>query len=217
MIDEKSLEQTMAGIKTEIKELFLRMPTIDSKRLNYLHKYFQGEQILSSFAESTRESLSYLNQFEALFLKLMSYVILVKEKGHKDPYFQELLLRYKIIEQQLIKVVSLREKQIKIAYALPLASGMRLKYLRWRLQSLLNKEKNAVQLISGAYHHNQQKVAAIKELLDKEETKLKVAIGVAGAAWLVPLAGTALFAVILVVYDWANQYSENYQRLVAVI
>ncbi|MBI4981315.1 hypothetical protein HZC30_07230 [Candidatus Woesearchaeota archaeon] len=213
MINKEELEKNIGGIKEEIKELFLRLSKIESNRLNYFH---QGEQALSSFAESTQESISVLNQFEALFLRLMGYVILVKEKGHKDPFFQELLMRNKIIERQLIKVVSLREKQIKIAYALPLASGIKLKYLRWRLQSLLGKERNAVQLIRGAYHHNQEKVAAIKKMLDDEETKHKIALGVAGAAWLVPVAGTALFGVILIVYDWANQFSDNYTRLTNV-
>ena len=98
MIDKLELEKNLAGIKAEIEEIFLRLSKADSQRLSHVHRYFSDGQELFSFAESTQESVSLLNQFEALFLRLMGYVILVKERRHKDPYFQELLLRNKIIE-----------------------------------------------------------------------------------------------------------------------
>mgnify|MGYP001617733675 CR=1 FL=1 len=162
MINPEELEKNISIVRDEIEAISKSLYNTDLSRLNSLHEYLQSSDSkkLEEFRLNTGKSVLDLEKFEKLFLNLMSYVMLVKEKGHKDNYFQELLMRYTILEKQIKKLKNYRESEILFAANILLKQSRR--YSQWRLRSKIHKEKNMLQLMIAVYNKNKEKLILIK-------------------------------------------------------
>ena len=208
------------SLKEKIEEIFLVLQELDKKRLQSIEHSLKEKDLdsLLEFESYTRESTSLFKEFENSFLKITAYTLLIKKGGHKDPLFQELFRRYKLLESFLKKLRHEREKQVKAALSLIASGSGKTFTLDWlnkrRLASSLLKENDIKLLIVGIYQKDQENIELIRKHLDAENKKFGAVAVLSSALWMVPFLGTVLFIGILSAYSWANKYSENYKRLI---
>lgn len=237
MIDQEKAQADIELIKKEIETIFAELTVIDQQRLESIGNLFKNgfkfnkteiqsdSTVLNSlinFSALTKQSLSLLNNFEKYFLRIVAYVLLIKQEGHKDPQFQDLFKRYKMMEKFLKQLNREQKKQIKKSSAIINASSSKFNFipLKLRFQRLLfslNEENKLKLLIAGIYGNSKETIDRLDSILKKETFKKKVVLAVAGVAWLTPFIGTALSAGIIYAYSWTNKYSENYKVLLDLI
>lgn len=237
MIDQEKAQADIELIQKEIENIFAELTVIDQKRLESIGNLFKNGfkfnknklqpnsivlNSLINFSALTKQSLSLLNNFEKSFLKIVAYVLLIKQGGHKDPQFQDLFKRYKMMEKFLKQLNREQKKQIKKSSAIINASSSKFNFihLKIRYQRLLfslNEENKLKLLIASIYGNSKETIDRLYLILEKEKFKKKIIFTVAGMAWLTPFIGTALSAGIIYAYSWTNKYSENYKVLLDLI
>ena len=146
-------------------------------------------------------------------------MLLIEKEGHKHPLFKEFLKRSEVMREILHSFFKERTKQIALASylqksnALSFLAEMRAKVQNKRLHRSLKKEDDLITVLSGVYKHEKERVKAIFETYENEKKKQAAVTVVAIAAWMVPAVGTALSLSIFAAYEWANNSSKNYKRL----
>lgn len=236
-MDQEKAQADIELIKKEIENIFTELTVIDQQRLESIESVFKNilklnkKEIqpnstvlnpLLTFSTLTKQSLSSLNKFEKSFLKIVAYVLLIKQEGHKDPQFQDLFKRYKMMEKFFKQLNREQKKQIKRAGSIINALNSKFNFipLKIRYQMLLfslNEENKLKLLIASIYGNSKETIDRLDSILEKEKFKKKVVLAVAGVAWLTPFIGTALSAGIIYAYSWTNKYSENYKVLLDLI
>lgn len=221
MLDKHQATHDLNKLQEHVLYIFSQLKQYDTSRINNLIAYKQQQQqeSLQRFQEQTLNSINLLTDFEESFFKMLGYVILLKDEGHKHPYFQELLLRYELMEKQLLKLKKIRQKQSFISISLKnkLYNTYLYRYHSWRLHKSLRQEHHFWLIIQSAYFKESKELSYLNDAIKAEEKKQTIVFVAATTAWLIPIVGTALFISITTFYQWANQYSENYKRLLSVI
>ncbi|MEK6969568.1 MAG: hypothetical protein AABW48_04025 [Nanoarchaeota archaeon] len=202
MVDQEKAQADIELIKKEIETIFAELTVIDQQRLEATGKSFKNgfkfnknelqpdstvSNSLLTFSTLTKQSLSLLNKFEKSFLKIVAYVLLIKQGGHKDPQFQDLFRRYKIMEKFLKQLYKEQKKQIKRVNSILGALNSKFNFipLKIRYQMLLfslNEENRLKLLIASIYGNSKETIDRLDSILEKEKFKKKVVLAIAGIA-----------------------------------
>jgi hypothetical protein len=85
------------------------------------------------------------------------------------------------------------------------------------LKRKIRKEFNQIKIILALAVENKEKVNELRQVLKKEKKKQIAYTAVGGTMFLVPLAGTALLLLSKAVFNWLNEITPNYKKLLALI
>ncbi|MBI2662427.1 hypothetical protein HYX11_03130 [Candidatus Woesearchaeota archaeon] len=221
MVDPQKATLELNSAKQQLLEIYSKLKQYDTSRITNLTEYLknQSSSPLQRFQEQTLNSIPLIDKFETTFLQILAYVFLLKDEGHRHPYFQELLARYHLANEKMLQLKKIRKQQYKHSISLTNLPSNKLiyRYHSWRLRKSIYKEHQFWLTIQAAYFQETKQLSDLRAILKTEAQKEQAVLAAASTAWLVPIVGTALFFSITTFYEWANQYSENYKRLITII
>jgi len=221
MVDQQKATLELNSAKQQLLEIYSKLKQYDTSRITNLTEYLknQSPSSLQRFQEQTLASITLIDKFETTFVQILTYVLLLKDEGHRHPYFQELLTRYHIANEKMLLLKKIRKQQYQHSISLTNIQPNQLMYHyhSWRLRKSIYTEHQFWLIIQAAYFQETKQLSDLRAILKTETQKETAVLATAGTAWLVPLVGTTLFFSITTFYEWANQYSENYKKLIAII
>ena len=162
-------------LQEQILSTFAALSTADAQRMKFLQEFLTGKADAGPrFASTTRETIVLLQGFEYSFLRLMGYILLREQQGHRSPAFQELLQRYRLMEKHLKQVRKAREQQVHRMEKMVKSRGVirsigvMASWYQRRFQKSLRQEEDALMLIRAVYGKDEEQLQKIRAALELE-------------------------------------------------
>ena len=212
----------------DFETLLTELNEIDGRRSSLAGKLATIDKIESVTDYSI--DLNQATQQSTILLKQINHDILeviasYEEQEITDPQIKKIFLLLSLFQKRINLLLKLREKEAKtLAYVVSFLNHLDTPFLRWRYKRKrrkifyqILKERVLITQIMLAYLHDEKTIENIKRMIKQEKTKETVAKGVAAISFLTPGIGIILSIMIHELFKYANQYSENYKELEAIL
>ncbi len=217
----KQLVENFEQLLTELNE-------IDSKRVSLAGKLATIDNVNNvtdcsiDLSQATAQSTILLNQINHDILEVIASY---QEQDIHNPQIKKIFLLINLFQRRINLLLKLRKKEADtLSYLVSFLNHLNTPFLSWRYKRIrrklfyqILKERTLIKQIMSAYLYDEKTIKRILVMIKTEEQKEVAAKGAAVTSLFTPGIGTILSLVITKILKYANEHTENYQQLEAIL
>ena len=178
---------------------------------------------------STDQSSEELDKLDDLLNEIKNKfnhnIASLPKEERANEFIEKVLLLQRRYGNLVKDIIKMRKKEsARLEYLVKNLHHLGTKGLSWwmkrtmkKIFTELQKENKLMSELESNHHYDLEIVEYIKKMYLKEEVKQKVMVVGMAAVWLTPFIGTALAVLSKEMFDYVNQFTNNYKLLQAYV
>ncbi len=216
-------ESEIKFFATKFLENIKRLSDYDEKKLKYasLLKQASTETEVASccidLKDYTDQSTEQLKKISESLME----IVLLDRSNSDDENTLKLLLLVEIYQKLIKNMISFREKELRrISYLVKFLNhldkplvNLYYNHVKKKFFNLIEKENEIIKKMISYYQYDKEIIKILLKMEKVEKIKGIVTTTVVGAVWLTPGFGSVIAGIIFHIFNYANQFTRNYQQL----